>query len=607
MIFCSPYHVIRLHLMFGLAAAFAVANPLLAQTGFTLLDTDSEKLDFRDINIITEPGAGILHHNKCWAYAMITAYESNYMLATNTPHWALDISEESVFDCLGNPNGYQHENAMRGYRDNQWRFLEQRLCRGCTGSPECNCDCRKNTDYAVDNYDLINHLQATESQIKNAICEYGGIAVSVAPGRNLSDEDEVYILNEGGGHAVVVVGWDDANQTWLVEDALYGREHYYWVKRDNIGWRASGIRAKDNRNYLRQAAGAPVACLRSSGSSEQIAIFNVNRDCQPMTAYWEKGYSWITNENSVAEADIALESNLAVTCRNDKYYVFWITEKGAVQFAEKKERRLDWSTPASAIQISEEKSASVSGSICAISRKRGHLDVFWIGPRGEIFTRSLDSTGRWLKTARLGTISSASPEGSLVVTSRGPDKLELFWTATSGHIRTIFFNERRGWYSEQVVVLAANTIVGKKPPLSAVVAGENIYLTFATPTGKLAQMEGIKKISIAREMEWTPRTIPKVSLNDGSNIASVLGKDDGAVHIFGINDTGLVFALSNIGRTWSEPTIISTSLSAPNPFGGINAVARADGIIDVFWTTQTGELIACWKPKGKNWALPYKI
>ncbi|MBV6441784.1 MAG: hypothetical protein DYG98_15540 [Haliscomenobacteraceae bacterium CHB4] len=603
------YWSLQIPLKIGAIAAMTCTS-LYGQPYLNGLDPDALSLDLRDIygessfEFESEP-------NSCWAHAVVAAYESNYMLLTHYPGWVLNLSESGVLCCVGNPtDGFFHEVALQKFKDRSHGFKDEGSDIICGGNM---CNCEGAQEWLVNNTNTVSLMFIPPVRnIKEAICTHGAIAVSVKPDNSflsIKQHEAPQKLTPGTGHAVVIMGWDDGKRAWLIRNssgsATWGNRGYAWIEYGTIGLFAAWVEAKDNRNYLQRANGSLVACVRNYGEDpDELALFGSNLDCNVWSGYWKSGFCWKSNAVAVPDAEVSMESNIAAVWRNGKYYFFWISGNGAVNVAERNENVSDWSGSSGFSQIAPPRSASLSGSIAAISRKEGHIDVFWLDPEGRLYTASLENNAPdWTEPSRLPVVVRGIPNGSIALTTRSPATMDVFWTTSDGNIRAVYFDENgrtnKKW-KDEMVLPAGNLPLRQKNSLSAVVSKNGkIHLSFITKEGVIAQLTW-------RGARWEVKKFVNARVGNNGNIASVIGQDDGVVRVFGVNEEGAVFTLSDENGRSTAPTIISAGQPA-DPARGISAVARANGIIDVFWTNSRGELFACWKPQGKDWALPYKI
>ncbi|MGH4025318.1 MAG: hypothetical protein ACRDRV_12155 [Pseudonocardiaceae bacterium] len=90
--------------------------------------------------------------------------------------------------------------------------------------------------------------------------------------------------------------------------------------------------------------------------------------------------------------------------------------------------------------------------VVAISPAPGRLDVFWIGPEGDVETtwtdRNVDN-GRWHAPLPIAPPHAADPETGLCVITQRAGWLDVFWVGPDGEIETtwVHADEDNSWHA----------------------------------------------------------------------------------------------------------------------------------------------------------------
>jgi hypothetical protein len=222
------------------------------------------QFDWRDWDVVG-PMRDQKDCKSCWAFATIAAFESSYRLqrsktqfssttknpdgttATTSPEKIIvNFSEQSLINCLGkngNCDTGSHADALN-YLVKFGVPFEARTNRNKTYA-NTTLPCEEKGGYKAAAWDFV-HLPPdeipTELELKEALLVHGPLVAMVAV-------DEAFTNYKGGlfdgpsqgrpMHAVVLIGWDDAKQAWLIKNswsAKWGERGYMWIR-----WRANGI------------------------------------------------------------------------------------------------------------------------------------------------------------------------------------------------------------------------------------------------------------------------------------------------------------------------------------------------------------------------------
>ena len=197
----------------------------------------------------------------CWSYSAMGAYEASYKRVNGA---VADASEQYVVNCSGGgdcgPAGGLAWLVFDWMVDNNKNVATDASLPDAGAVGACPGGTPATQYYATD-WGVVDPSGdvtkiASVASIKEAICKYGPVAASV----NVTDAFQDYtngVFNEvpsnyaspSSNHAIVIVGWDDAKNAWLMKNSWgtdWGENGYMWIDygSNNIGRRASWVIAR---------------------------------------------------------------------------------------------------------------------------------------------------------------------------------------------------------------------------------------------------------------------------------------------------------------------------------------------------------------------------
>ncbi|KUG23362.1 peptidase c1a, papain [hydrocarbon metagenome] len=158
----------------------------------------------------------------CWAFASTAALESNKLISGNTPGVFLDLSEQTLNSCSG------AGSCSGGYIDAAANFLRDiglplEACNPYTATDGmCSVSC---SDWLINPYKISGWYKVNPAveAIKYALYNYGPVVALMAVNTDYYYYSTgVYEYSWGsfeGYHAVLVVGYDDAEQCFIIKSS----------------------------------------------------------------------------------------------------------------------------------------------------------------------------------------------------------------------------------------------------------------------------------------------------------------------------------------------------------------------------------------------------
>lgn len=195
----------------------------------------------------------------CWAYAVVAALESSYLIRNNKIVDGSEqylVSNSSAGSCTG------------GQRDKANKFLVSEGDAANTGLPDSGTNGTPVANLATP-YDAVasgfvdpNVEIPSVAQIKQALCEYGPLSIGMLSTETFKDYDGGVFdepgVTDGVAHAITLVGWSDSKNAWLIKNSWgtdwgetggFGTEKgYAWIDygTNKIGRWAQWIQAESN-------------------------------------------------------------------------------------------------------------------------------------------------------------------------------------------------------------------------------------------------------------------------------------------------------------------------------------------------------------------------
>jgi C1A family cysteine protease len=174
----------------------------------------------------------------CWAFAATAALEATTLIANQTPGVDLNLSEQVMVSCgnAGSCGGGSIDSASN-YIKNTGLPLETCYPYTATNGACANaCASWQSSAYRISSWHYVATTQATVEGIKNALYNNGPLVTTMAVYQDFfSYRSGVYSYVSGslaGYHAVLIVGYDDPGQYFIVKNSWgtwWGEAGYFRI------------------------------------------------------------------------------------------------------------------------------------------------------------------------------------------------------------------------------------------------------------------------------------------------------------------------------------------------------------------------------------------
>ena len=185
----------------------------------------------------------------CWAFATTAALESSVLRAANTPGVDLDLSEQVLVSCgtsggidAGSCGGGVIQYASNYIRDTGLPLESCYPYTGTNGSCGSACGTYHTATYRITGWSDVTGTSPAVSAMRDALASYGPLVTTMEVYADFyTYAGGVYTHTTGtyqGGHAVLIVGYDDAGQYFTVKNSWgtdWGESGYFKIAYSELG------------------------------------------------------------------------------------------------------------------------------------------------------------------------------------------------------------------------------------------------------------------------------------------------------------------------------------------------------------------------------------
>lgn len=222
----------------GALHAAHASSPVVASPPLTGLNAGSPSLDWRESGVVT-PVRDQGNCGSCWAFATTGALESQAAMRLSS---LADLSEQVMVSCggssVGNCNGGYIEGASDFIRDTGlpiedcFPYIHQDTACSGAACPTWKTD----GTYGITGWHWVATSSPTVDAIKAALNSYGPLVTTMDVYSDFYNYQsgiyKVVSRTYEGGHAVLIVGYDDTNQCFIVKNSWgtnWGESGYFRI------------------------------------------------------------------------------------------------------------------------------------------------------------------------------------------------------------------------------------------------------------------------------------------------------------------------------------------------------------------------------------------
>lgn len=263
---------------------------------------------------------------------------------------------------------------------------------------------------------------------------------------------------------------------------------------------------------------------------------------------------------------------------------------------------------ATLVQATEALAASSSqdGRVAAVARTSNNMDAFWIDPSGAIKHSYWNAGSRWVTEPFLPA-GSTSSNGNLTAVSRRSDHVEFFYRDASGRLSHRYWYQGSGWSAFQQmygnnITLAASAGISAVAPTPT-----SMYVFFVKSDTKALHYSYWSEGS-----NWVTRAFdPEIKVSPSGGVAA-LSRASGQVEVFYVKYNGSNRTASirhnyiTDSGAWSGDREL-TAYGTAHASTSLAAVSRSSDKMEVFYVNPKGSLRHSWWNTGASWAADSKI
>lgn len=390
-----------------------------------------------------------------------------------------------------------------------------------------------------------------------------------------------------GAHAVVAVAWDDEKQRVLCKNSWGQTNHpyfwmpYHWIK---------DFQATDDFWIIRT--------INQSSSTIHINGPVLHGQVAVSRNGWQINNQTVFNESE----RVSTTPNSAIVSVNrgtQTAETFWVSAQGQViqkSFFWSNTGPFSYSSPSTHVENS--KGVVIPGAIAAIQHDHEHTDVFWINSNGSIYCHnnsasktSCSSLGGQVQEVTGGGPASVSTKGGIAAVSRVKGHREIWYVTPEGAIEGLYsYDDSNTWTRYELVPKK------RAHPASFITAvtphPDMMFVFWISKVGKLSGKQWVNDGQSWRDTFKDVAFAPH-SAAMRTRIAAVSRRKD-HVEVFYTTREGVVEALywNESQGSWNKWNMENKEEYTARVDSGLTAVRLNDNRMEVLWVGSNNSLVA---------------
>ncbi|HPQ41146.1 MAG TPA: C1 family peptidase [bacterium] len=218
-----------------------VADPISLWAQHAARGTLPETHDWRDVAGVDwmTPVKNQGNCGACAAFASVGCVEAVIRIAGNQPDLPVDLSEQHLFSCCNGdcPTGLYMGDAFNYFRD--YGVPDEACLPYSAVDDNCEMSCSDWQDRAeqIRRWDLLWQYNVDEEVLKGMVMDQPVACYMEVFGDFMQYKSGIYEHVTGnlmGGHFVVIIGWNDADDCWICKNSWgtgWGEKGYFRIRR----------------------------------------------------------------------------------------------------------------------------------------------------------------------------------------------------------------------------------------------------------------------------------------------------------------------------------------------------------------------------------------